>query len=104
MEKVIVLGVSYYKFKDEGTGEMREGGTVHYISDYAFKDSEKKGSFPIKVSADAEITKQLLLPTNVYPAWVELFHVNVPDAKGKAVPKLVKVQYKNAIDLQSIKS
>lgn len=97
METVIVLGASYYKFKDEGTGEIKEGGNIHYVSDYAFTEADKKGMFPIKVAATAEIVKEVLKNELQYPAWCELSHVNVPNGKGVAQPKLVKVKYLKAI-------
>jgi hypothetical protein len=103
-ETVIVLGISHYNFKDDATGELREGAHLHYVSDYNFQEADKMGMFPIKVPATSEIYKTLVNPLDgkkvVFPAWCELSHVNVPDSKGKAVPKLVKVKYISSIDLQ----
>lgn len=109
MEKVIVIGISYWKFPDGQTGEIKEGATVHYISDYAFTETDKKGMFPIKVSTTPEIYKELTVGVNggenhSYPAWVEMSHINVPDGKGKATPRLVGVKYLGAIDLRKVVS
>lgn len=90
-EQVLVLGVTAYKFHDEGTGELREGAHVHYVNDYAFNEPSKKGMLPVKISVPMDAF--LGVQNSKFPAICDLNILTLPDGKGRPKPTVTAVEY-----------
>lgn len=99
MEKAIVIGITYYKFADD-QGEIKEGGHLHYVSDYVFNEANKKGMFPIKLAIDPTVFDQV--SKELFPARCEMDFKNVPNAKGQPTPKLVNLKYIAPVNLEKL--
>lgn len=90
-ESVLVLGVTSYKFKDEESGQMREGAHAHYVTDYAFKEADRKGMFPIKITVPLDSFNQIM--GQVFPAICEFTTITLPDRSGKPKPTVAYIDY-----------
>lgn len=93
-ESVLVLGVTSYNFKDEQTGQMREGAHAHYVTDYAFSESDRKGMFPIKITVPLDSYNQIM--AQKFPAICEFTTITLPDRSGKPKPTVAYIDYVRA--------
>lgn len=64
-KKVVVIGVSQYKFRNEETGELIEGTKVHYLDPDG--DQEKgKGYFPTSANMTFDYYNELKEVPGIY--------------------------------------
>lgn len=96
-ESVLVLGVTSYRFKDEESGQMREGAHAHYVTDYAFNEPDRKGMFPIKITVPLDSYNQIM--GQRFPAICEFTTITLPDRSGKPKPTVAYIEYTKAIDI-----
>lgn len=55
MERTLVLSADKWRMTDEKTGEIREGVSVQYVTDYRDESASAVGYRPLKVQAIAEV-------------------------------------------------
>lgn len=96
-EKFLVLAVTRYNFKDEGSGKTMEGGHIHFLPDYVYSESEKKGILPAKMTLPLLALDDAF--GNVYPAFCNLDIRSLPNGKGVLQPKLVAMEYISKADI-----
>ncbi|MEK8210591.1 hypothetical protein NST41_33900 [Paenibacillus sp. FSL L8-0696] len=90
-ESVLVLGVTSYNFKDETSGETKIGAHAHYVTDFAFNESDRKGMFPIKITVPIDSYHQIM--GQKFPAICEFTTITLPDRAGKPKPTVAYIDY-----------
>lgn len=87
--EVVVLTVSKYSFLDKETGELRNGVTVHYVSDLTAGNSgDKRGAEVTK----ANLPVEQMANVKEVPAFYVIGYDLGADSKGKA-----KLNYKDLL-------
>ena len=94
-ERVIMLSVRAYAFKDKETGREISGNKATYLSPYANSDPGRKGQEPMECSADPSVFTEM--PN--YPVIADAEFAMRPNFKGKAVVSLVSIKVIKPLDL-----
>lgn len=66
--RVVVLGVSRYKFPQEGTGELIEGCKVHYVEQNFTSEENSIGAIPQNCIMPYEVFEGMKEVPGVYDA------------------------------------
>lgn len=89
-QKVLVLGLSAYDFKNENQQQM-QGAHVYYVDDFAVNENSKRGSLPIKISANHDVF--VSTAGKKFPALCDLDMRLTPTTNGAGKVNLVSFTY-----------
>lgn len=78
----LLQALNRWSIVDDNTGELNEGVTVYYLDNSPIEEENKKGYFPLKVSADIKLFDKI----KKVPCFADIDFGMKPDSKGK--PKL----------------
>jgi len=70
--KVIVTGVTRYKFAQDGTGEIIDGAKVHYVELEPEQGTDNKGYVTQTANLPYEVYEQLTVLPGVYEADISI--------------------------------
>jgi hypothetical protein len=96
--KLILFSARPWSFKDDKTGQQRDGVTVQYSDGIAVNAGNEKGIFPMTFSASPEIWHQLTTLPAVYECDLKMR----PGKDNKATLTLTGVKFVEALSLAAV--